>query len=375
MIHTGEYPPQQGGVADYSGQLARGLADAGDNVTVFAPLPRVHSKSSGRLTVEALPHLLNPLFQRHIARRLDSLPERARILSQYVPHALGAKGVNMPVANTLSRQGNHPVDIMFHEVAYPYSADGKLRHRFLARTQARMARAVASRADRIFVAAMGWQTLLEKLLGRPVSTQWLPVPSNLPLKAQASSVADVRKRYAPAGETIIGHFSTHSNDIHDYLREAIPRLLGADARRVFLLVGRRAEESFRSLSGLSREVMQRTVAVRGSDQDNVVAHLAACDLVIQPFPDGVSGRRGTAMAPLALGVPVLTTSGPMTESLWENSDAVALSPAANSKDFSARAEQLLANRSACEALGRRGAELYRAHFALEHTIKTLRRVE
>ena len=36
-ILTGEYPPQPGGVSDYTQLVARGLADAGDHVTVFAP--------------------------------------------------------------------------------------------------------------------------------------------------------------------------------------------------------------------------------------------------------------------------------------------------------------------------------------------------
>jgi hypothetical protein len=34
---TGEYPPQAGGVSDYSRVVARGLAAAGDTVHVYAP--------------------------------------------------------------------------------------------------------------------------------------------------------------------------------------------------------------------------------------------------------------------------------------------------------------------------------------------------
>jgi hypothetical protein len=36
-ILTGEYPPQPGGVSDYTRQLARALVDAGDSVEVWAP--------------------------------------------------------------------------------------------------------------------------------------------------------------------------------------------------------------------------------------------------------------------------------------------------------------------------------------------------
>ena len=39
-ILTGEYPPQPGGVSDYSRMVAHGLAAAGDEVVVWAPSPR-----------------------------------------------------------------------------------------------------------------------------------------------------------------------------------------------------------------------------------------------------------------------------------------------------------------------------------------------
>ena len=36
-VITGEFPPQGGGVSDYTRQLARGLAEAGDQVEIWAP--------------------------------------------------------------------------------------------------------------------------------------------------------------------------------------------------------------------------------------------------------------------------------------------------------------------------------------------------
>ena len=36
-VLTGEYPPQSGGVSDYTRLVAKGLAAAGDQVVVYAP--------------------------------------------------------------------------------------------------------------------------------------------------------------------------------------------------------------------------------------------------------------------------------------------------------------------------------------------------
>src|SRR5512135_1070561 len=41
----------------------------------------------------------------------------------------------------------------------------------------------------------------------------------------------------------------------------------------------------------------------------IAEYLRACDLVLQPYPDGASGRRTTLMTALANGVPVVTTLG------------------------------------------------------------------
>ena len=54
------------------------------------------------------------------------------------------------------------------------------------------------------------------------------------------------------------------------------------------------------------------------------AHLTACDVLVQPYPDGVTARRTSVMAGLARGCAVVTTTGHLTEPLWAEQGAVAL---------------------------------------------------
>ena len=56
----------------------------------------------------------------------------------------------------------------------------------------------------------------------------------------------------------------------------------------------------------------------------IAAHLTACDVLMQPYPDGITVRRTSAMAALARGRAVVTTTGHLTEPLWADEDAVAL---------------------------------------------------
>mgnify|MGYP003351118917 CR=1 FL=1 len=115
---TGEYPPTAGGVADYTALVARGLADGGDAVTVWTPASsrRPASGDDGRVRVEVLPDHFGPRALAHLTRELSPRLSRRsspatgadectqRLLVQYVPHAFGWKGGNLPFGLWLYRQ-------------------------------------------------------------------------------------------------------------------------------------------------------------------------------------------------------------------------------------------------------------------------------
>ena len=50
VLITGEYPPAPGGVSDYSSMVARGLAEAGDEVHVWAPAYEFRDFQGGMLS-------------------------------------------------------------------------------------------------------------------------------------------------------------------------------------------------------------------------------------------------------------------------------------------------------------------------------------
>ncbi|MFP2934740.1 glycosyltransferase, partial [Pyxidicoccus sp. 3LG] len=105
----------------------------------------------------------------------------------------------------------------------------------------------------------------------------------------------------------------------------------------------------------------------------VAAHLAACDVLVQPYPDGVSARRTTAMAGLALGRPLVTNNGHLTEPMWRELGAVALVEGTSPEPLVAATERLLADAGARTTLGERAARVYRERFSLERTVEALLR--
>jgi glycosyltransferase involved in cell wall biosynthesis len=121
------------------------------------------------------------------------------------------------------------------------------------------------------------------------------------------------------------------------------------------------------------ELAERIHAIGYVQATELAAYLSACDLLIQPYPDGVSSRRTSAMAGLSLGRAIVTTRGHLTEPLWDASKAVLLADVADPRGFVAHVERLLLDCSERQQLGESGRALYRDRFDLRHTIAALRR--
>jgi glycosyltransferase involved in cell wall biosynthesis len=77
------------------------------------------------------------------------------------------------------------------------------------------------------------------------------------------------------------------------------------------------------------------------------------------------------MAGLALGRPLVTTIGHLTEEEWNGSDAVLMTPVGQAERMAQAVATLLAHPSEREALRARGRAFYKAHFSIAHTLEVL----
>lgn len=382
VLLTGEYPPQPGGVSDYTRLVAHGLAEAGDEVHVWAPAGlefRNSAKSASSLrfapapsnpAVHGLPGKFGPRDLEILDRALSRLPKPFRLVVQYVPHAFGAKGMNVPFCWWLSRRPE-PVWIMFHEVAFGLSRCQPLAHKVLGIVTQFMADLVARKAERIFVSIPAWEKMLPKRIRKPVT--WLPVPSNIPTQASVKKVAEIRRRIAPRHEVILGHFGTYAGHVTSLLAPNLPSILRKDRGRRLLLLGR-GSDAFAALLGNENPELRNQIEATGPLRaEDIAAHLAACDCVFQPYEDGVCSRHASLLASLALGLPIVTNQGPLTDPIWNQTNAVVLAPSSSRADLLEAVEGLLAEPESWIKLGHRAADFYQEYFALARTIQTLRR--
>jgi glycosyltransferase involved in cell wall biosynthesis len=355
---TAEYPPAKGGVADYTRLVAGALAERQGTVHVWAPHVRGPEEADKGVVVHRLGAFDRSSLE-SMGKHLEEFPGPRRLFLQYVPTAFGFRGMNVPLVRWLHARSEE-LWIQFHEVALGWNLWRKPHLHLVHVVELWMAAALAQRAERIFVSIEAWKRRLGRHAER---AEWLPIPSNVPVRVETAELERARASLGPG--SWLAHFGTYSPLIRPDLGPAIRAIAQHRSDIRFLLLGRGARDFSRTL-GLG----DRTDAREDLAASEIAALLKASTLALQPFPDGISARRTSAMAALALGVPVVTTDGFLSDSVWREG-AVALAPAGQPLELARLCSELVDDTGGRQALGERGAQLYRERFSLERTLATV----
>lgn len=317
---TGEYPPDEGGVADYTRCLAAALAQRGavvDVVTTRRGRAGVEggagaATSPGRVAVHrAVPgwrwSVLAQL--RQVVRRLG--PDIVHI--QYQTAAFGMHPAIDAAPLWLRRFTRAKVAVTYHDLNVPYlfPKAGRLREvvNLLPARHAHLTVATNA-ADHARLAAWGrcWELAL------------VPIGSNIADAPPAGYDRGAFRRAHGVGDgtSLLAYFgflnaSKGGRDLIDVLERL--RGEGRDARLV-MIGGRTGASDPTNAAYLAR--FEADVAARGLAgaviwtghvaPPDVSAWLRAADAAVLPYADGASYRRGSLLAALTHGAPVVTTT-------------------------------------------------------------------
>jgi hypothetical protein len=264
------------------------------------------------------------------------------------------------------------LELMLHEFALPFPGDN-WRQTAVAVVHRLMATLLLQAASCVWVSIPALKRVIRPyLLGRRVPVEWLPVFSNIPVVSDPVGVQEVRARYVSPGGWLVGHFGTFGATTGDLLAPALALLLQRQPQAVVLMIGRGGAGFCEHLVRSAPELAGRLHATDGLPDALVSRHLQACDALLQPYPEGVSTRRGSAMAALAHGRPLVSTFGPATEPLWSSTGAAVLATAGNVAGLVEAVERVLTNGAERERLAHAGQTLYRARFDWPLTVAALR---
>ncbi len=370
-----EYPPQSGGVSDYAHLVAGALAAAQDEVHVWCPGSTSKIPETPGVNVHSVMGKFTLRDLRNTGRLLSVFPKPRRLLVQWVPHGYGYKALNLPFCLWLlyrsARYGDY-IDLMVHEPFLDFTKRS-WRQSVAAFVQRLMTIILLRAAGHVWVSTPTWTKRLRPYsLLRRHTFDWLPVISNVPVLDDPAAVAALRDHYVPDW-ILIGHFSTFGPSITPMLRAILPRLLASASQASVLLIGGGGADFRTSFISEHPNLAQRVHATGRLDARDLSFHISACDILIQPYPDGVTSRRTTVMAALSHGRPVVTTSGLLTESFWKSSNALVLAGVEDADTFVSSVLGLLDNPTKRADIAECARELYRSQFAIECIVGRLRR--
>jgi glycosyltransferase involved in cell wall biosynthesis len=313
-----------------------------------------------------------PSDLRRAGSLLDAFPSPRRLLVQWVPHGYGYRSMNVPFClwvHSRSRRGDL-VDLMVHE---PFLAfEGGPAQRAAAAVHRMMTVILLRAARRVWISTQAWRRMLEAFApARDLRFDWLPVPSPIEPVEDPDGVRVVREAFGMPGVRVIGHFGLYSRLTAEPLAQVIPRLLDRHHTFVVLLMGNGSDRLRDGILRSRADLAARVRATGALTSDDVSRHLQACDLMVQPYPEGITTRRTSAMASLAHGLAVCTTKGEKSEPLWREHPAVSLVAAGDPDAMAAEAERLLLDDCARRRLGTCARAFYEDRFALRHTVDAL----
>jgi glycosyltransferase involved in cell wall biosynthesis len=348
-VLTGEYGPGAGGVGAYTQVLVEALKQRGLRSIVW--------------------NTLDPAIRQALPAGLKSHP--GYVLLQYVPNALGARGGNIAFCQWLLglRRAGIDVRVMFHEPYFYLSWNPALNA--LAMVQRLMAGILLRASSHTYIATEQWRRYLAPYAPPGTHFTVLPIPSTLPDEPSPQQVNEWRRRFAPNGEPTVVHFGTYGDHVVRELAPIVPALFQCLEPLRFVCVGRGGEGFVRRMVRENPTLADRLRATGPLEPMAAAAAIAAGDVVLQPYPDGVTTRRTSVMAALAVGAPTVTSRGMLTEAVWTEVPSVALATASDSAGHVAAVASLLRDEPTRTQLGGLGRRLYRDRFSVERTVDIL----
>ena len=278
------------------------------------------------------------------------------ILLQYNPFNFGRWGFApwLPVKLwRLKRSKSRPkIALMVHEMYYPISdwksalMGGWQRVQFFA---------VRVLSDVVFTSVSPWANALQSHRPRRPAHH-LPVGSNLPDMRHARGAERARLGIGEDAIVLAAFGTGHPSRMLDYVAEAADSVASQGHQTVLLNLGFNTPD-------VSVDRAVRVLAPGHLEDEAISRHLAAADVYLAPFTDGVSTRRTTLMAALQHGLAIVGTDGHNTDEMLRGSaSAMRLTPVADREAFWRSVCELASDPDARAELGERARVLYQEQF-------------
>ncbi len=365
-IITGEYPPLEGGVGDFSRELGIALREAGHELHILTT--RTNDRQPGPAEEDGL------LIYReitdwdrsahaNITRWINKLALDV-VNIQYQAAAYQMRGGINFYPRAQKRRLSAPIVVTYHDLLPPYlfPKAGRLRQWSV--------RQLAQHADGVIVTNGDDYTALTTMMENSLPpTRLIPIGSNIApqLPAGYDRLAWRAARGISSEDLLIGFFGfLNRNKGVETLIDALGQLITSGVPAHLLFIGGRLGSSDSTnaryadeIDALIREAglserVQRTGFITPSE---VSAALLAVDICALPYRHGASLRHGTLHAALAHGKAIVTTTPKVDTPQLKNGVNIILVPPENPEFLASVIHALWENPQAREEIEQQAAQL------------------
>ncbi len=364
-------PPQNSSVGYYTLSLANGLAQLGHEVHIW-----YHSKKRERPR-KKYKQLVNfhPIFTSwskeefsKMTMYIDKSSKSSYIFLQYRPDFFGGcYNKNLNVFLQQQTKKKHVLWTMFHIPYSEYVFNLKPRNILSHFYEKQKALQINKLSHKIFIPTGAWEKPLRSL-AKEINKEklhWLPLQSTVPYIKDTRRAKNLRKAFAPDAQFLFGSFGSYYDLKHlDLLQQTIKCILTNHPERSFLLLGRGSDAFVERLKDENSNISSQLETSGELDVKALSAHVQSCDLMVQPYFQGVATNRTSIMVSLAHGKPIVTNFGKNTEFVWGKSSCVVLSPDSDVKKMKTLCDKVIYDTAYRLNLGKKAIQVYDKFFSL-----------
>jgi glycosyltransferase involved in cell wall biosynthesis len=318
LLISGEFPPMQGGVGDYTREIARAFAAQGHEVFVLTSVSLVDAYQDGDPeSWHALPAARNWKWGcwRQVLEAVGKVrPDVVNVQYQAAAYDMRSPAINLLPWRLRRASGTPPVVVTYHDLKPPYlfPKAGPLRDGVV-RQMARYSDAVVVTNAEDLAVAHRWPFSGSAL----PSVFLIPIGSNIPVAPPPTfDRAAWRAEQGYSSADFVWAYFGFLNESKggECLFRALAR---APASHHLLMIGDRvgtSDPTNRAYAAHVERLMSEpgvTERVRWTGYlptEQVSAALLSADIVVLPYRDGISFRRGSLHAALAHGCTVVSTT-------------------------------------------------------------------
>lgn len=338
---TGEYPPMQGGIGDYTQKLARALTAQGHEIHVLT------NRSGGEFDDGISVSPVVKLWGMDVLNKAHDWSKYLDIVNiQYQTAAYAMS----PWIHALPGALKVPTVTTFHDLRVPYlfPKAGKLRSWAVMRLARSSHGVIATNHED-----------METLKQLPHSVL-IPLGSNIEAESGPPFRSHLMRALEMTDDFLIGYFGfLNSSKGVDHLLDAIAIVRARGIPAHLIMIGGRVGASDPTNTAYAAAVDQQAErlgltsvihATGFAQESEIAAHLAACHVIALPFTDGASYRRGTLMAALHAGSATITTTPHIPIESFVDGVNLRLVPPGNAEALADSIDELYANSNLRERL-------------------------